>query len=66
MKIEVKDFNDIADEIRNIAQAMQALKASRLKEEAIVILVQKLSGENKTTIKNVLYGLGNLSYYVKG
>lgn len=66
MIIEVKDFNDVADEIHNIAQAMQALKASRLKEEAIIILVQKLSGENKTTIKNVLHGLENLGYYVKG
>lgn len=66
MKIEVKDYNDIADEIRNISDAMQKLKQSRLKEEAIIILVQRLSGENKTSIKNVIHGLEDIKRYVNG
>lgn len=66
MKIEVKDYNDIADEIRNISDAMQKLKHSRLKEEAIVILVQRLSGENKNSIRNVIHGLEDIKKYIKG
>lgn len=60
MKIEVEDFNGIASQIKNIDRAMQNLKRASLNRKAIVILLQKLSGENKRTIENVLYGLENL------
>jgi hypothetical protein len=65
VKIKIQDYNDIADEIRRIDQAMQAIRASRLREETVVILVQKLSGENKTSVKSVLYGLSNLKRFIK-
>lgn len=56
-KINVEFFEDIADEVKRIDEAMVAVSNSGLNEKAIVLLVGKLSGENQTRVRNVIYGL---------
>lgn len=63
-KIKVTHFEDIAQEVKDLHAAMQSIKSSGLSEKAIVLLVSKLSGENQTTVKNVLYGLENIDKYL--
>lgn len=63
-RIEVKYFEDIANEVRRVDAAMQQISQSGLSEKAIVILVSKLSGENQRTVRNVLYGLENIGSYL--
>ena len=65
-KINVTFFEDIAEEVKRIDQAMTAISKSGLSEKAIVLLVSKLSGENQTTVRNVIYGLENIGSYLNG
>ena len=64
-KINVEHFEDIANEVKRLDEAMQQISRSGLSEKAIVLLVSKLSGENQTTVRNVLYGLENIGSYLK-
>lgn len=64
-KINVTFFDDIAEEVKSIDAAMKQISNSNLNEKAIVLLVCKLSGENQTTVKNVLYGLENIGSFLK-
>lgn len=64
-KINVEHFEDIAAEVKRLDEAMQQINRSGLSEKAIVLLVSKLSGENQTTVRNVLYGLENIGSYLK-
>lgn len=52
--------SELETAISNISAAMKALKAGKLKEDALVILLQAQTGINKTTIKSVLYGISNM------
>lgn len=64
-KINVEFFEDIAAEVKRLGAAMAAINESKLKEEAIIVLLQKSTGENQSTIKRVLYGLQTIGKYVK-
>lgn len=64
-QIEVEFFEDIAAEVKRIDEAMANISNSNLSEKAILLLVSKLSGENQTTVRNVLYGLSNIGSYLK-
>lgn len=64
-KINVEHFEDIANEVRRLDEAMQQINRSGLTDKAIVLLVSKLSGESQTTVRNVLYGLGKIGSYLK-
>lgn len=64
-KINVEFFEDIADEVKRIDEAMVAVSNSGLNEKAIVLLVGKLSGENQTRVRNVIYGLEHIKSYLK-
>lgn len=63
--IEVEFFEDIAQEVKDIHEAMQKISNSGLTDKAIILLVAKLSGENQTTVNNVLFGLKNIKKYLK-
>lgn len=65
VKIEVEFFEDIAEEVKDLHQAMLQLKNSRLTEEAIIVLLARSTGENQSTIKRVLYGLETINKYLK-
>lgn len=64
-KIEVVFFEDIAQEVRNVEEAMRAIGRSGLTEKAITLLVSKLSGEGITTVNNVIWGLEHIGDYLK-
>lgn len=65
VKIEVEFFEDIAEEVRELHQAMLQLKNSRLTEEAVITLLVRSTGENQSTVKRVLYGLETINKYLK-
>lgn len=64
-KIEVTFFDDIAEEIKRVDQAMQTINASKLTQEAIVTLLRRSTGESKRSIENVLWGLNNIKRFIK-
>ena len=64
-KIKVTYFDDIAEEVKKIEAAMKYINAGNLTKDAVIILVQASTGENKGTIKNVLYGLETIGKYLK-
>lgn len=69
-KIEVQSVSEeLAEAIKNIDTAMQALSKSGLKESTIIVLLKDMLGNSirKDQIQEVLYGLNNLkSRYLKG
>lgn len=64
-KINVEFFEDIAENVRRVEEAMVGVTNSGLSETAIVLLVCKLSGENQGTVKNVIYGLEHIGQFLK-
>jgi len=64
-KIEVNFFEDIAKEVKDIHEAMLRINSGKLTKEAIVTLLQRSTGESRSSIKNVLYGLENINRYLK-
>lgn len=69
-KIEVQSVSDeLAEAIRNIDTAMQAVSKSGLKESTIIVLLKDSLGNRvrKDQIQEVLWGLNNLKKtYLKG
>ena len=64
-KIEVDFFEDIAEEVKRVEEAMRTINASKLSHEAIVTLLRRSTGETKRSIENVLWGLNNIGKYLK-
>lgn len=64
-KIEVQAFSDIAEEVKRLDEAMQAISHSNLTRTAIVTLLRHATGENKGTIEKVLFGLENIGQFIK-
>ena len=64
-KIEVQYFHEVAEDIKAISEAMQEIDKSGLKDNTVVILIQAISGENKTTIRNVLEAMRNMKGLLK-
>lgn len=56
----LEDAEALADAIENIEQAMLALKGSRLKERAVLILLSNYSQLPQSTVKKVLEALENI------
>lgn len=50
----------IADDIKAIAEGVRKLRAGRLNERALLLLVASASGVNQTICKDVLDGLATL------
>lgn len=65
ISIDVQFFEDIAEEVRRIDEAMVKISSSKLTEKAIVLLVANQSRESQKTVRNVLYGLKNIHQYLK-
>ena len=63
-KINVTFFEDIAEEVRRIEEAMKVISNSGLTEKAIVLLVANLSKESQTSVRNVIYGLEHIGNYL--
>lgn len=64
-KIEVKYFHDTAEEIKRLDEVMKEINNTPLKSDTIVVLLQHLTGENKSTIRNVIAGLTNMGSLLK-
>lgn len=57
MKIIVKSYTDIADNVRRIDAAMKEIRNSGLKQETIVTLLHAKTKVNKGEIRRVIEGL---------
>lgn len=69
VKIEVQSMTDeLAEAIKNIDNAMQAIANSEIKQSTIIVLLKDYLGQRirKDQIQDVLFGLNNLkSTYLK-
>ena len=58
--IPVEVFDDVAEQIKRIDEAMAHIDAGSLKRTAIVTLLARTTKESRSSIENVLWGLNDL------
>lgn len=63
-KVEVQFYTDeIAESVRRVAIAVEAMRNSGLKEDAIVTLLHDCTRVGKPAIRQVLWGLNQLKHF---
>jgi hypothetical protein len=56
----------IADEVAAISEAVKRLRAGKLNDKALLLLISHASGQSQSTVRAVLDGMeGMRAYYLK-
>lgn len=59
-------IDDIADAVGAISDAVKRLRAGKLNEKALVLLISHASGQSQSAVRAVLEGMeGMRAYYLK-